>query len=353
MDLFVVGVSHHTAPLSFRERMAVPSEQLPHRLSEFRDAAHLHEAVILSTCNRTEWYGVCEDASISLPAALRAVTRYGRFSPSETELSCYRWLDRHAVAHLFRVAAGLDSMVLGESEITAQVKQAYTAAQGHGSTGPVTHRLLQKALHCAKLLRATTGLAQGHASIGAVVAAAAAERFGPRLPGCDVLLWGAGKAAETTIRHLLKAGVHRLSIVNRTTDKARDLAAQWQARWLAWEQAQDALATVDVAVICTQAPHPVVTAATAADVMRRRAGRPLWLIDLSVPRNVDPACGRVPGVRVSNIDDLHTVTQCAINRRRQALVDAEQMIRERVEQFWRWWKPMVSEMEVASCGLLD
>jgi glutamyl-tRNA reductase len=296
---------------------------------------------------------VCDDPSVTLPALIALIAQRGRFSRAELELSCVQRLDRHAAEHLFRVAAGLDSMIFGESEIVAQLKQAYQTAQAHGSLGPVLHRLVQKALHCVKLLRSQTALAEGHASVGAVVAEIARQTLGSRLPSCDVLLWGAGKAAETSIKHLLKAGVRNLWIVNRTPDKARDLAAVWNARWLAWEQARDALVLADLALVCTQAPHDLLDGADVCAIMERRPDWPLALIDLAVPRNIAPDVAEVPGVRLWNIDDLEGQAHAAQQRRQQVLAQAEPMIRERVEQFWRWWKPVVSEWEVAACGQWD
>lgn len=325
--LLVIGVSYHTAPVSVRERLAIPPSQWA---ADLRALPGVREAVILSTCNRLEVYLAAESPQDVLPPVRDLFIWRSRLDRAAMRPHLYQLTDQRAASHLFRVTAGLDSMVLGESEIAAQVKQAYQSAQAAGDTGPVLNRAFQKALHSAKLIRARTGLGQGSASIGSVVVDLARELFGGRLEGRGVLVWGAGKAADTTARHLLKAGIGNLWIVNRTQAKAEDLALSCRGQWLAWEEALARLAHVDIAVVGTQAPHYVIDRADLETALPARAGRPLALVDLAVPRNIDPSVAGMPGIRLYNIDDLDAIAQGALDQRRAAVAAADQVIREQV-----------------------
>lgn len=353
MPLFAVGVSHHTAPLAVRERLAIPSRDLSTLLPALRQRLAADELAVLSTCNRTELYLVtAETAGLSTRLA-ENLAACGDLPPGTLQPHVYIRADQEAAAHLFRVSAGLDSMVLGESEITAQVKQAYLTAQAHGTVGQVLHRLFQKALHSAKLIRSRTRLADGHASIGSVVATLAKQVFGERLPECDALLWGAGKAAEATARHVIKSGIRQLWIVSRTPAKAQDLASLCRSGWLSWEQALKHVAHVDIAIVCTQAPHYVIDAGDFSPIHSQRGPRPLLLVDLSVPRNVDPALSRFSHVRLYNIDDLQTFTQAVLAQRDEERVRCETLIQEQVEHFCRRAKEGEACPVVEACGAVS
>lgn len=350
VDLFLTGLSHRNATLALRERLAIRTHELPTALSQLL-AAPIQEAVILSTCNRVELYAATRFA-ISLQSHLvEFLSRWSNLRPADFTAHLYQYSSREAVAQLFRVAAGLDSMILGETEIAAQVKQAYLTAHAHGATGPVLNRLFQKALHCAKVVRSATRIAEGSASIGSVVVTLARQRFGD-LATRQALLWGAGKAAEATARHLIKAGVGQLWIVNRTQPKAQDLAKLCRSGWLSWQQAQAHLAHVDIAVVCTQAPHYVIDREDIERCRSARSGRPLVLVDLAVPRNVDPAVAHAPGVRLYNIDDLQRIAQEALAQRHHEVARCEALIQEQVEHFWRWCEP-VSQQEMSPCGCIE
>lgn len=351
-SLLVVGLNHRIAPLELRERLAIPLRALPEVLTTLRASAGVTEVAILSTCNRVELYATTSNLNETSERLVDFLCQHGRLSPQQLTASLYRCTGDEAVRHLFRVTSGLDSMVLGESEITAQVKHAYRLAHAAGTTGAVLNRLFQKALHAVKVLRSQTRIAEGQASIGSVVAALAHERFGDRLRQCEVLLWGAGKAAEATARHLIKGGVGQLWIVNRTQTKAQDLALLCQGGWLSWEQALKHLAHVDIAIVCTQAPHYVVDRADAETCLSQRAGRPLFLIDLAVPRNVDPAIARLPGICLYNIDDLQEIAQAALAQRQQELDCCEALIQEQVNHFCRWWNAKTRK-EAIACQLVE
>ncbi|MBI3996239.1 MAG: glutamyl-tRNA reductase [Candidatus Omnitrophica bacterium] len=350
MSLIVVGVNHRTAALALRDRLAVSSCELPATLFELRTAADLEEVVILSTCNRLECYGVTQDPTTAYRHVAAFLARRAGLAVERVHARLYGFTDVDAVQHGFRVAAGLDSMILGESEIAAQVKQAYHVAHAAGATGVVLNRLFQKAIHSAKVVRFRTRIAEGQASIGSVVVALTRNLFANRLQDRQVLLWGAGKAAETTARHLIKQGVQKLWIVNRTAGKAQELAALCQGGWLSWEQALRHLAHVDVAIVCTQAPHYVIDEADLAAVWPQRGGRPLLIVDLAVPRNVDPILRQHPGVRLYNIDDLQSIAQIAVAQRQGELISCETLIHEQVGQFVRWWSG-ASHKEQMACRI--
>lgn len=336
-SLVVLGLNHRTAALAMREQLAISPAELPLALQQLRDAASpLEEVVVLSTCNRVECYAVAPDATAAYRHLEEFLIRRANLPERALGACLYRLDGAEAVRHLFRVAAGLDSMVLGESEITAQVKQAYLSALGLGASGPMLNRLFQKALHSTKILRSQTRIADGHASVGSVVVRLSQELFGDGLSGCGVLLWGAGKAAETTARHLIKHGVKRVWVVNRTAAKAQELARQCAGGWLSWEQALTHLAHVDIAIVCTQAPHYVVEMTDLEAVWPARQGRALLLIDLAVPRNVDPSIRRHPGVRLYDLDDLQAVAGAGLEQRRRELGHCETVIQEQLGHFVGW-----------------
>ncbi|OHE77471.1 MAG: glutamyl-tRNA reductase, partial [Verrucomicrobia bacterium RIFCSPLOWO2_12_FULL_64_8] len=308
------------------------------------------EAVILSTCNRVEFYVTTPQPVLAREALLTWVRAHSGLTEDTLRAVLYEQTDQAAVRHLFRVTAGLDSMVLGETEITAQVKQAYQAAHAAGTTGPVLNRLFQHALRAAKEVRSRTAIGQGRASVGSVVVSLAQEVFGDRFHESEVLLWGAGKAAETTARHLMDRGAGQLWIVNRTAERAQELATVCRAMWLAWEGALKRLARVDIAVICTQAPHYVIDRADVEAVWAARAEKPLFLIDLAVPRNVDPSLRGWRQVHLYDIDDLRTMAEQGLVRRRSELTACDAIIREQVDEFMAWWIPRLRRKEAVSCG---
>lgn len=334
MSLLTIGINHRTAPLALREQLAVSPRQLPERLAGLQRACTLHELVILSTCNRVEYYAVCADAVMAQTELVQYVSHHSGVSSDQLQAALYGCTDQDAIGHLFRVATGLDSMILGESEITAQIKQAYSVAQEQGTTGPFLNRLFQKALHCAKVVRARTRIAEGNGSIGSVVVALSRQLLGDRFQACDVLLWGAGKAAEVSAQHLIKSGIRHLWIVSRTSSKAQELAALCQSGWLSWERALHHLAHVDIAIICTQAPHYVIDASDIETIRAASGRRRLLLIDLAVPRNVDPKVANQPGILLVDVDDLQTVAKQSLIQRQEQLATCEKLIKQQVSYFW-------------------
>ncbi len=334
MTLLAIGVNYRTAPLALRERLAIAPRELPEALAQLRRYDALAETALLSTCNRTELYVASRTPWTARVSVREWLVGRSRLPSAQLAHSLYELEGEAAAGHLFRVAAGLDSMVLGESEIVAQVKSAYQTARTEGAAGAILHSLFQKALHAAKLVRTKTAIGRAEASIGSVVVALARRHAPQGLDACDVLLWGTGKAAEVTARHLMKQGVRHLAVVSRTPERAQELAVLCRGGWLSWQHALPQLARVDVAIVCTQAPHYVVDAADW-EAIRPQRRRPLLLIDLAVPRNVDPSLRGVFGITVYDIDDLHTLAREGVESRKQAVQDAEALIREQAGHYWR------------------
>ena len=349
MTLLLLGLNHRVAAVALREQLAIPLRELPTILHALRTGGAVDEAVVLSTCNRIECYVASPDPAAASRHVLDVLAHHSRLDPRAFAGQCYRLMDQEAARHLFRVASGLDSMILGESEVTAQVKQAYMTAQTAGAVGPLLHRLFQKALHGVKIIRTQTRIADGQASIGSIVLALAKQHVGDRLTAACVLLWGAGKAAEATARHLTAGGIQRLWIVNRTRAKAQDLASLCSGGWLSWEQAMAHLAHVDIAVVCTQAPHYVINTGDLVGILPRRAGRPLLLVDLAVPRNVDPDLKHHGGVHLYNIDDLNAIAQTTMTERQRALQDCAPLIEEQVRHCWRRSQSATLPQETVPC----
>ena len=343
-----VGLSFRTAPLWLREQLTVVPGRLPEELQRLSRLERVQEAVVLSTCNRVEWYLVADEPAAAASALLQDLASAHALDPAALFAHLTIRPGDHAARQLFRVAAGLDSAILGESEVVAQVKQAYQFARAGGAAGPILNRLFQKALHCAKEARARTRIAEGQTSVGTVVVALAQQQLGERLRIADVLLWGAGKAAEVTAHHLIKRGIGRLWIVNRTIAKAEELAARCRGALLSWEQALGHLAHVDLAIVCTHAPHYVIDAADLAAVRPVRGPQPLCLIDLAMPRNIDPRLRRWPGVRLFDLEDVHRLAQRGRTLREGEVDRCAALVERQVEQFMRWWQ-QARQRESTAC----
>ena len=310
MRLVLVGTSHHHAPVELREQVALDREAaqaLAARLAE--DG---REAVCLSTCNRTELYLAADDPE---PAEQEAVTALASLGP-EVEPALYRLQDRAAAHHLFRVAAGLDSLVPGEGEILGQVRVAHEV----GTTGPLLDRAFRQALHAGRKVRAQTAIGESPASVSSAAAALAEQVFGS-LEGHSILLLGAGKVSEQAARNLRSRGAEIALVANSKTER---------------ERIDEELATVDVVIASTNAAGLVLEAATVEEAWRRRKGRPLLLVDLAVPRDLDPAIGELDGCYLYDIDDLEQIVAETLSGRRQEAERAESIVAAEVEKFHEW-----------------
>ncbi len=331
MSLAVLGVNHRTAPLEVRERFA----HAPHEVAPSLERVLLAGAsggVLLSTCNRTEFY--LAEPGRTAPEAVwtllserlgdgRPVREYG-----------YVQHDRDAVRHLYRVSAGLDSMVLGESQIQGQVRDAWEHSRA--LAGPVLHRLFQSALLVGARVRSETGLGAGTASVPSAAVAVAGKIFGD-LAGREALILGAGDMAELAATCLVAEGVGVTVVANRTYERARAIAEQLGARALTLDEAWEHFATADIVLSSTAAPLAVVTWERVAPAIARRRGRSLCVLDLAVPRDVEPAVGQLENVFLYDIDDLQAVAAQATAQRRSEIPSAERIVNEEVDHFWTWY----------------
>lgn len=319
MKLFVAGVSHKTAPVEVREQMAVTPSHLVDAAEVLRLFGYLDEVVLLSTCNRVEIYGTTERASGDLKSLFRQISAKSR----ELDNYIYVHEDVHAVRHLLRVTAGLDSMALGETEITGQVKSAYETARRSGLTGHVLNRLFQKALQVTKEIRTRTRIGRGTVSIKST----AVKLIGKTdLSQQSIMVLGAGATAESCVRLLVKKGARSIFISNRSFDRALDLAARCGAEAVCFGDCLFEMRDVEVVIAATSSSETLLTREDAENLMKARRNRPLLLIDLSVPRNIDPAAGQLENISLYNIDDLEGLAQRDVQAREHELAACHQII---------------------------
>ena len=331
MSIAVVGVNHRTAPLEVRERFAHAPREVPAALERVLSAG-AGGGVLLSTCNRTEFY--LAEPGDATPATVWAILteRLGE-GRSASEYG-YLVRDRDAVRHLYRVSAGLDSMILGESQIQGQVREAWETSRS--LAGPVLHRLFQSALLVGARVRSETALAAGAASAPSAAVALAGKIFG-RLAGRVALVLGAGDMAELAASCLVSEGVRVTLVANRTYERARAVAEELGARALTLDEAWEHFASADIVLTSTAAPHAVVTWERVAPAIARRGGRPLCVLDLAVPRDVEPAVGQLENVFLYDIDDLQAVAAHATADRHHEVPAAERIVSDEVDRFWAWY----------------
>ena len=344
MPLAVVGVSHRTAPVEVRERLVFGRAEIPAALSTLAEGG-ADEVALLSTCNRTEVYLTVAEMKAG-EAAVRALLseRLGE-SPERTGRYLYLHRDRAAVEHAFRVSSGLDSMILGEPQIQGQVREAYQAARetttGAGpAVGTVLNRLFQMSLGAGGRVRSETDLGRGAASISSAAVELAKKIFGS-LSGRRALVLGAGEMSEVTLECLRAEGVRSCVVANRTFDRAAELAQKWGGRAIHWEELAQELPGADIVICSTAAPRPVLTRERVRDALPGGVKRPLCIIDIAMPRDVDPRVADEPNVFLYNIDDLQQIVEANLGRRLQQLPRAEGIIAEEAEEFWAWYSGLV------------
>ena len=334
MKLVAVGVSHRTAPVELRECVDFAKNGVDAALAALAKRGAAREAVVLSTCNRAEIYAVA-DAEAAADAFGRFISEYHGLAHEIVAPHLFVQRGADVANHLFRVAAGLDSLVVGEPQILGQVKEAFAAASALKYTGALTNRLFTTAFTVGKRVRSETGLGEGAVSVSFAAISLARKIFGD-LTGLDVLILGAGEMAELTGVHLQAQHVRQLTIASRTLTAAEALARRLNGRALPWSSLGDALAAADIVVTATGATEPVLTGARVEDAMRPRRSRPLFVIDIAVPRDVEGAVGDLDQVFLYNIDDLRSIVQENLARRTAELQRAEQIVREEVERFVAW-----------------
>jgi len=330
MAIVVAGISHQGAALAVREKIAYrPAELLP-TLDELRAASGSREGVLLSTCNRTEFY-VVEGDTDAAPAIWRLLS-----SRLGDEASTYGYVrrDRDAISHLFHVASGLDSMVLGEAQIQGQVRDAWTACRSE--SGAVLNRMFQTSLLVAGRVRSETAIGRGAASVSSAALQLARQIFGS-LAGRRAMVLGAGEMAELALECLVNEGVRAAIVANRTYERAQTLAARHGARAMHYDECWASLQEVDVLLCSTAAPRPVVTLERVKPAVSGRRDHPLCILDIAIPRDVDPSVGALDNVFLYDLDDLRTVVTTSVERRRTELPTAEELIAKEVERYWEWF----------------
>jgi len=335
MELVLVGLTHRTAPVAVRERLALDSSGKAELLRSLNHSEPLVEAAILSTCNRFEVYGVASDGEQAISAIVERLANLYGGSAEEVKpyLACAQ--GEAVVCHLCTVAAGLDSMILGEPQVLGQVTEAYERALACSAAGPVLAALFRQAIHCGKRARSETAISERAASVSHAAVELAKQIFGS-LDGRRVLLIGAGEMAELAARNLADNGAGRILVLNRSLERAQGLAAQFGGEAFGWEALAAALCQADVVICSAAAPHAVIHPAAVRPAMAARHNRPLFLIDIAVPRNVEPEVGRLPNVYLYDIDDLKAVVQENLEQRQREVPKVEGIVAECTEEYMAW-----------------
>src|SRR6266513_1009429 len=326
MNLFCVGLSHHTANVAKLEQFAGSASAE----SIVREAG-CTEALLLTTCNRVEVYAVSQ-RRISTEEIARCLMRKIDADPHDHAPPFYRYEAEKCVLHLFRVASALDSMVVGESEILGQAKKAYESARKSGAAGPCLHRLFQRAFRVAKQVRTHTDIARGAVSVGSVAIDLAQRIFG-KLSECKVLVLGAGETSERTARALISRGVRDLRVANRSIERAGELAQAVGGRAVLFDEWATQCREIDILITATASETPLLTPGELAPMLRERLDRPLFIIDIAVPRDVDPGVNEMEGVYLYDIDSIRSVAEQSLALRRKQVAAAEAIIAEHVADF--------------------
>lgn len=339
MEIVVVGLSHKTAPIEVRERLHIREGDLEGTLRALGRESPILERLILSTCNRVEVYAVAEEVrgarqSIEALLAARAQLPAAAFSGL-----LYLHTAAEAVRHAFRVAASLDSLVVGEPQILGQVKDAYQAAAGVGAVGPVLSALMERALRVGKRIRAETAIGASPVSVASVAIELARQIFGA-LAGRTVLLLGAGEMSEAAAQHLREEGVSAILVSNRHYERALDLAARLGGRAVRFDQFKEEVLSADIVIASTAAPHPILTRADVEQIIRARRQRPLFLIDIAVPRDIAADVNAIDNVYLYDIDDLEAVAAANRKLRKEEAVVAEGIVEREAEAFLGWLRSL-------------
>ena len=339
MEIVLIGLNHRTAPVELRERVSFTEEAAKLASEQLRSRGVLSETVVLSTCNRSELYGVPPESAASAKESAGAMelflATFHQIEPAVLNDSLYRHYDREAVRHLFRVAAGLDSMMLGEAEILGQIREAYRIAVDHGGTGPVLNRMFQSALEVGKRVRAETQISTRPMSV-AFAGVKLAERIFGSLRSHSALILGAGSTGEQVVAHLRDRGISRLGVANRSRQRAVELAERFGADVVDWEALDSALIWPDTVVCSVASSEPVVSRAAVRRAMAARSNRSLLFVDLGVPRNVSPGVADLYNVYLYGVDDLKEIVEQNKRAREAEIPKVEVLVEEHVTKFESW-----------------
>lgn len=331
MKLHVTGLNHRTAPIEVRERLAFDATSLPEALNFLRQARGVRESVILSTCNRVEIVLAADevaDANGGVAGVLEFAKPGHRL---DFDRHLYHYEDRDAIRHLFRVASSLDSMVVGEPQILGQLKEAWSLAKEHGSLGQYLDTVFTRAFNVAKRVRSETTIGQSAVSVSFAAVELAREIFGS-LKGCGVLLVGAGKMSELAARHLHRSGANRIYVTNRTRSRAEEMAALFNGTIIDFNAFREAMPEIDIVIASSAAPHYILTEFQMRQIRAKRKGRPIFLIDIAVPRNIEPSVNTLENVFLYDIDDLGKVVAQNRKGRESEALAAETIIAEEVDK---------------------
>lgn len=344
MALFILGLSHKTAPIEVREKVAFDGGQLPSALGALHARRGVAESMILSTCNRTEIYCDLETQS---DEPISWLANYRKLGAGEIEPHLYRLNDEHAVRHVFRVASGLDSLVLGEAQILGQLKDAYRLAVDAGTVGKVLNRLLQFSFSTAKLIRSETDIGATPVSI-AYASVKLAEQIHGDLSGRSALLIGAGDTIALVANHLSSARIGRLIIANRTRDSSEALATRYGGEAIELSQIPTHITDVDIIVSSTASRLPIVTRGIVEVALERRGFNPMFIVDLAVPRDVEQAVGDLQDVYLYTVDNLESVVRTNLDLRREAAAQAEEMVHLQVQDYMDWLDVQSGDAAIAA-----
>src|ERR1700722_8501735 len=332
MNIFCFGISHQTANVEIRERFAIPDSALADSLTRLARVPNVQESVLLSTCNRTEFYIVTQDSQLAIEPLFHDF--YGPVEVSEFQ-HLFRLQAIPSIRHLFRVASGLESMVLGETEIFGQVTRAYEAAARSGTTGRILNRLFQKSFHVGKHVRSATAITRGSVSVGSVAVDLAQQIFGD-LDGRKIMILGAGEQSERTAWSFQSRGAKQLFVSNRAFTRATELAEAIGGRAIRFDDWEEEFRDLDILVSSTSAPHAIVTRAKLEPVLRMRRDRPLFIIDLAMPRDVDPAVHEMDGIYVYDLDSLQAIAARTLEARQKEAQSCDGLIEKHVHDFEVW-----------------
>lgn len=340
-QVFVVGLNFKSAPIEVRERLAFPQETWPRLYPQVQKSCGADELILLSTCNRVEVYGSNEDPIGAAERVYDYLIDYSRLDKSIVSPALYCRHQPDSIRHLFEVAGGLDSMVVGESEILCQIKCAYQYAHTRGATGKFLNVLFQRALNAGKAVRSDTGLGRACGSVGSVAVDLAQKVFGS-LKGKRVLLVGAGEIAQSTLKRISIRGADNLAMINRSPERAEWLAQQFGGIYYLWHHLEEKVAQADIVICSTAATNSILTQNQVKSAMEVRHNRPLYLIDLGVPRNVDPSVDSLDNVYLFNIDDLQRIADRNLREQNKAVKAAKAVLSRKVDHYLDWWKQETS-----------
>lgn len=324
MQIVVIGLNHHTSPVTVREKFAFLEQDIPPALQTMKDQGLAEEAVIVSTCNRVELYAVTQRT----PAELQQFLKDHRGYTDSLNGEIFTLAEPHSIEHLYKVACGLDSMVIGETEILGQLKKSYELAFQHKHTGAKLNKAFQNAFNVAKKIRTETNIQRGSVSVGSV-AVELAEKIFNNLSDRHVMVIGAGDTSEKTARSLLSRGAKSIIVANRSFDKAEALATELGGRAVTFEHWENEFANIDIAISSTSAPHYILDRARLVPLMKLRKNRPLLLVDIAVPRDIEPEVNMLNEVYLFNIDDLQQIADGYMKQRRDEITKCEEIIRQR------------------------